>query len=430
MKTKETPHLNISRFRHFSELVSYFILGLMFLIILHFLVLIEIYSIKVSFEHLYFNFKWTKKIPFDVKRDAYYYKNYIHYPKYNSSYTQIISKNSTISGFFYHSAVAREYVRFIHMKQAYCTSAKAIAKNGIVFKFRTMRFGQQMPTKEAYDNIVFLFSPWGNVFAHWLQDCLPALFFIPEDIINKSKIMVPFKNYKSWLDLFNINESQVIYDTHNFYYAENLYFYNSVDSINGLCIYSFVKLVDFLRDKFELSSIKATRYVFSNKKKHEKRSISNLCEFLTRAQEEFPQYKWEWDEWDFLNLKGNAQNIATIKILVSPSGSKLYNTIYMNMNLTTGVCILNSKKYDSPNYALGLNFGIWQIGFTHRVGHESKWWKCNIQYGLVCLRRLLYAVENGKWPDDTFDDMREVFDLKKLFKESYSNLERPIPMFK
>ena len=374
------------------------------------------------------SFKWTRRVLFNITQDAYSYRNYIYFPSYNSSYSQLIDKNATKSGFFYYSAVAREYGRFIHLKQVYCTSEKAISKDGIVYKFLTMIYTKQLPTACAYDHIVFLYSPWGNIFAHWLQDCLPVLFLVPQEILNKSKIMVSFKNYRPWFDLFNISDSQVIYDLDHFYFAENLYFYNSVDSINGLCIHSFNKLVSFLKDKFELNKIKATRYVFSNKEKNEMRSIANLNEFYEKAQEVFPQYKWDWDKWDHNDLKGLAQTVASIKILVSPSGSKLYNSIYMNFNYTTGICIINSNKIDSPNYAMGLSLGIWQIGYTHKYEHYAKWWNCSIPYGLICLKRLLYVVDHGKWPNDTFDQMKEVFNLTKLFKDSYAHLDNALQM--
>ena len=101
----------------------------------------------------------------------------------------------------------------------------------------------------------------------------------------------------------------------------------------------------------------------------------------------------------------------------------------MHFNYTTGIYIINSQKYDSPNYAMGLSLGIWQIGYTHSFGHDSRWNDCNIPLGLKCLRRLIYVVDHKTWPDGTFDEMKEVFDLPKLFKESYAHLDRAIPMF-
>ena len=388
---------------------------------------------KPSFKssNIYPGMKWTKVSLLKLK-DAADGKDFIYFPTYNSSYSQIVSKNSTRSVCFYSSSIAREYVRYVHMTNAFCSSAKAVAKGDTIFWIGSQYFLDQLPTAGYYENIVFLYSPWGNIFAHWLQDCLPALLFIPHDIIEKSKIMISFKPEAAmqWLSLFNINESQILYDMDSWYYADNIYMYYSLDPISGLLLHSFAKLKDYLREKFNVNDIKASRFVFSNKNKNEWRSISNMNEFMEYVRENLPNYKWEYEEWNYSCLSCLAQNIATYKILISPPGSKLYYQIFMNPNFQCGICMISSLLIDGPNYGLGLAYEIWQIGFCNKFDHFARWKPCNIYYGLTSIKRLLHAVENGKWPENTFEDMREVFNLTEIFNESKNNLEKIIRLSK
>ena len=387
---------------------------------------------SVSIDDLYFGkiypgFLW-RKMSLLTLSDVEEGEDFIYYPDYNSSYTQLITKNSTKSICFYSSAVGREYSRYVHLTNAFCTSAKAVGKGETLYWIGTAYFTKQLPTCGIYDSIVFLYSPWGNIFAHWIQDCLPALLFIPSEIINRSKIMISFKPEPAmtWLKYFGINYSQIIYKRKAWCYTKNLYMYYSIDPVHGLTIHSFAKLRDFLRNRFQVDSIKATRYVFSNKKRHEARSISNLEEFLEYTKENLPQYNWEWDDWDYSLLSNVAQVVASIKILVAPSGSKIFYEIFMNQDYQCGICLISSMYMDCPNYALGLAYKIWQIGYCHNVTHWITWWPCDIEFGFTCVKRLLHAVEYGYWPEDTFEDMKEVFDMNKIFEDSKKNVNKLI----
>ena len=69
-------------------------------------------------------------------------------------------------------------------------------------------------------------------------------------------------------------------------------------------------------------------------------------------------------------------------------------------------------------------------GFANKFDHFAKWKPCNIHYGLTAIKRLLHALENGKWPKNTFDDMKEAFNLTQIFNESHSNLQKIIRISK
>ena len=363
-----------------------------------------------------FRFKGVRKLE---TSDTVEMKDFIYYPTYNSSYTQLVSKNNARGICFYTSAVGREYSRFVHMKNTYCTPRKGIGKDGYLIWTNHNIFNTTIPTLCSYKHILFLYSSWGDVFGHWLQDCMPALVCIPQEIINKSMIMVSvkFNTAVQWLAPFGIDKSRIISDKRYWYFAENLYLYYQLESNHGSTIHSMQKLIRVLRDKFKVNGIKGTKYVFSNKEKFERRSVSNFQDLFNQTIQRFPQYKWELQKWDYNHVSKLALEVASIKVLVSPSGSKCYYSIFMNHDLSCGIMMIMNKYVDYPNFGLGITLNIWQMAITHlNRSHWAKWNPCNISYSLTCIDRVLYAVKHKCWPKGTFNDMREAFDLNKIFK--------------
>ena len=69
---------------------------------------------------LYTDFRWNKIVML-TPEDACEYKEYIHYPKYNSSYTQIATKDFPSIICLYQSSILREYAKYVHLQNVYCT---------------------------------------------------------------------------------------------------------------------------------------------------------------------------------------------------------------------------------------------------------------------------------------------------------------------
>ena len=352
--------------------------------------------------------------------DTWEMKTFIYYPNYTSCYTQLVSRTANKSIAYYPSAVGREYSFYVHLKDMYCTPSKGIANNDNLILTNDLGLMAGFPkifSNETFEHIVFLYSSWGDVFGHWLQDCMPALLFIPQEIINKSMIMVSINlpTAKQWLEPFGINESRILSDTRYWYYTQNLYLYYQIEKFHGSTIYSMQKLINVLRDKFKVNDIKGTKYVLSNKRKEEYRSFSNFEDLFKETCKTFPKYPWEMEEWDYSNVSKLALQVAEIKVLISPSGSKTYYDIFMNHDLSCGILLLMAGSIDFPCFGLGITLDIWQIGMTNGdVWHWAKWIPCNITNALINTKRILYAVEHHKWPEGTFNDLREAFNLTKI----------------
>ena len=376
----------------------------------------------------YYSVNWTNLISIDNCLNVYRKKISIHWTTLNSSYLLLTPINCSESS-SYVSSFCREYSTFVHLKNVYCTSARAIATETSQIRVypAELKLTKQLPTKTAYENIVFLYSEYALNFGHFFTDTLPVLACLPNEIIKKSKIMVSFHiDYaQNFLALFDIPREQIIYDMDYWYFAKNLYLYYPLEPRSAFNVYSFPKMINYIKNKLDLNSIKGYRYVLSNKPKGVHRHIHNIYDFLSLLQREFPKYTWEFYDFQPENLTKLARTVASFKLWCAPSGSMMHNMVFMNSNYTSGVCLISSKRIDYANYAVVSQQYIWINGISSTAGIADKRGFCvDMFYGETCIRRLLYALEYKSWPSDTFNDMRGVvnFDyLMPIMKENVKN---------
>ena len=92
--------------------------------------------------------------------------------------------------------------------------------------------------------------------------------------------------------------------------------------------------------------------------------------------------------------------------------------MYMNKNYSTAICLIFGNRVDNVILTYFLVMEQWGNGFSNYCGHQQHETEknCDIPYGLTCVRRLLYALKYKKWPNSTFNDMKEAFDLKTINK--------------
>ena len=241
--------------------------------------------------------------------------------------------------------------------------------------------------------------------------------------------MISFNiNYaQNFLDLFGIPREQIIYDMNYWYYAKNLYLYYPLEPRSAFNVYSFPKMINFLKNKLNLYSIKGYKYVLSNKPKGVHRHIHNIYDFLTQLQNEFPKYIWEFYDFQPENLTRLARTVASFKLWCAPSGSMMYNMVFMNSNFTSGVCLISSKRIDYANYAVASQHQIWINGISSTADiYDSKGFYVDLYYGVTCIRRLLHALDFKYWPSDTFNDMRYVVDFTYLMPILRKNVKSNI----
>ena len=348
---------------------------------------------------------------------------------YTSSYHVLYPLNATNAIYSFVSPIIREYYRFLHCQNILCSPNKTfLTLTNKIINIYQVRFKmkQNLRIENTYEHIIYLYSSWGNVFGHFFIDALSALQKIPTEIINKSMIMVSFYNHNAieYLKLFDIQEDRILNDINYWYFAKNLYIIYPIEEIFGFIGSEFPNVVNILRNKLNVSLIKGSRYIFINRPKGTKRCISNFQEFFNYIQITIPSINWEIDEnFTYKDISEGAKRYATFKLLVTPTGSNTLNCLFMNTNYTTGVCFIYSRDYDFALAFTMIVFKIWANGFCNSFYHNVIGINnCNIFYGLTCIKRLLYALNNSVWPSETFNDMHEAFNLTEINNVMKKNL--------
>ena len=352
-------------------------------------------------------------------------EEHIHWINFTTSYHQIMPVKANGFVELYSSSIARELCRFIHIKDMYCCPNKGFAygdKQVIIYgKFSLPK----IDSIEYYENIVYLYSEWGNIFGHFVHDSLSQLIYIPKNIIEKSMIMITFNinSAMQFFELFNISKTQVLYDKNKWYFTKNLYMCYSIEPHNGFNMYSFPKIVKFLRKKLNVSKIQATRYIFMNRKKWEIRYILNFNDFYICAKNQYPTLKWEIENLNYSSLQNIANIFASIKLLVTPAGSHTIYMIFMNRNYTAGICLIQSEWIDLPNYITGYNNEIWINGFCNNWRHfDYTPHNCSISIGMRTLNNLYNAVIHQKWDNESEINMTKAFDFDAISTSTKSNI--------
>ena len=355
-------------------------------------------------------------------------KFYIRKSNFNSSYQLLCPKNASGAQEFYGSALTREFYRYIHIQNVYCTPDKMLATQSNLIQLYNIRLfvHNQKETKCGYDHIIYLYSSWGNVFGHFMHDCLSTILKIPKKLLDKSMIMISFdfKTAMQYLPYFNISRKKVIADKRFWYFAKNLYLFYPYEDCFGYMSYTYPKVIELLRKKTGVNSIRGTRYVFINRPPRAWRHVSNMIEFYNLTKQHFPKYPWELlENPSYKNLKNISKEFASFKYVVAPSGSNCVNMLYMNRNYTTGICLIHSKVADYPIYSNVLDSQIWAIGFCNYWGQFEKGTNnCDILFGLYCIKKLLYALTFGKWPKFSYEYMTEAFNFEFLYNLAENNI--------
>ena len=359
-------------------------------------------------------------------------KFYIEKTNYTTSYHLLCPKNTSGIQIFYGSTLTREFYRYIHLQNIYCTPQKMLATHQSLIKLYNMTTNtitfvtQQKETKCGYEHIIYLYSAWGDVFGHFMHDCLSTILKIPKELLDKSMIMISF-DYNAaiqYLHYFNISKKQVLANKNYWYFAKNLYLFHPYEEGYGYIGHTYSKVIELLRIKTGANSIKGTRFVFINRPPKTWRHITNLLEFYSVTKIYLPKYPWELIENpSYKNLKNISKEFASFKFVVAPSGSNCVNMLYMNRNFTTGMCLIHADAADYPIYANALVSQIWVIGFCNYWGQWDNCDRyCDIQFGIFCINKILYALSYGSWPSDTYKYMFEAFDFPLLYKHAKENV--------
>ena len=188
-----------------------------------------------------------------------------------TSIHQLIPKNATKTTQLFARAVVRESSELVHMVNTFCSPYEVAYPPYIIrCGYHGKIINESFPTGGIYENILFLYSKHGSCFGHFMHDSVAGIILTPQEIIDKSMIMISFQNRTLYEEIFgylNISKDKIIpTDNYSWYFAKNLYVKYPTEPHNAYNIYSYPKLIEILRDKTGANSIVGYRYIFFEQK--------------------------------------------------------------------------------------------------------------------------------------------------------------------
>ena len=186
-----------------------------------------------------------------------------------------------------------------------------------------------------YDEVIcignlYTYNNWGHTF----QDFLQPLLLFPISILKKSKILQTFlPSIKEIISFFGISSEQIIPISEN----ECIYC-NIIHTITPKAFLDFyadlgLKLKNIFFEKFQLKSLTAKLYCFSNRPVTAYRHITNFDDIFNVVQNSFSNISFIKINDSFPTIKENAVLFAQIKFLFSATGSNLIKTYFMQNEL-------------------------------------------------------------------------------------------------
>ncbi|EAX92573.1 hypothetical protein TVAG_316370 [Trichomonas vaginalis G3] len=268
---------------------------------------------------------------------------------------------------------------------------------------------------------LIIFNPYEN-FGHFILDFMCGLMFIPDEVFEEGKVLSPKLNQPMdivlrWIGILGYGdkiEFKEFADTEQVL-CDKLYICTHYIEAFGYANKGLPMMRHKFYDKFNLHNQIPTRFVVINKESH-KRRILNMDELVNNLtlHTKLPDgEKWVVEKYDFTNLTNNVMIYSTIKCLVSPCGSHLYNAVVMHE--FTGMLILCGNLIDNCNAQMTAALGIMNIQVGHRViPHDGEVKNpYDAERCAKCAQRLIEALENKK-----FNDMK---DLEQIDNMKYFN---------
>lgn len=198
--------------------------------------------------------------------------------------------------------------------------------------FRAKNFPQSF-SYTAVESAVAVMHEYGWFFAHWMCDFLPRLLVIPDEILQKSKIIVTNGAgfaYKA-LSFVNLTSDHLLAPSPgSAVFCQNLY---TVDPL--YCTHFVGYLLINMRNKFKqkayLDSNQPTEYIFYNRENAEFRNIGNYDEILKAIKANMPECNWK-----NVNIPSGlieqARLFNSFKVFFAMHGAAFSNTLFMQPN--------------------------------------------------------------------------------------------------
>ncbi|OHT05399.1 hypothetical protein TRFO_06003 [Tritrichomonas foetus] len=240
---------------------------------------------------------------------------------------------------------------------------------------------------KIYQSAICLGHQHSSDFGHWFLEVLPAYAIMPEEILKKSVVVVPFKRefVIFGFEFIGVKEEQIVEGDNIPIFA---YHYYTMDYTfcGDLNKYLIAKMRQMFIERFNLAKEPPTEYVTFNRP-NMSRCIGNYKHLRNELREKWPSIKFS-DGIYYKSLKDQAVYFDKIKFLFAVHGSVLANIIFMQPN--TVVVDLQMEQWL-------LSF-LWLSAYTGKfmvVGRDPRISWRGIKPNIIDLKYAVSLIEAG-----------------------------------
>ena len=295
---------------------------------------------------------------------------------------------------------------YICLKNAIVNRVGAIIINGTLYQVpgpNSNSFCFPGKIVEEYDSVIVLSTRFATMFGHWIKDTLSPFLLIPQDVRDRSYMLIGGKPYFALetLDILGFNTSRAIILPNDVDYV----FAKECHTVYGkrafLCHFgtALMNLSRIFRERLNLSNSPASVYAIFNRPINKRRHITNFKDLIERVTTQLFEYKWEIWPPQMNSVKEAAVKWNGAKIVMCPTGSNMANAIFMQKY--SGLCTICAEWYDYSVVGLGQIMCVYQVMFSadkwQHFGNCSA--PLDIDYAVDMLARTVYVVNNRRWPD-------------------------------
>ncbi|EAY23505.1 hypothetical protein TVAG_071690 [Trichomonas vaginalis G3] len=283
-------------------------------------------------------------------------------------------------------------------------SSSQISDETLSFKLNNQDNGDHtmMQTSGEIDELVFYRQVFW-MYGHNIHDFLCAMMYVPQDLVERGfKVNSPplhHQNTQRLLVFLGYNVTFV--DVSKQKFVHTLWLINNFEYAHGYTAGGLDRLRKLIKTKVDFNLIKPTRFVISDRPKGSGRNfddINKLYEAISSGTKIDEGCKWEIDDTKFSSpVETIVKFWQSIKVLVAPCGSGIYNSIFMHDKC--GMCLMFTTQVDEPNLQLCANLRFFLIGVIHpKTPHSSQGvFPVNVSAMVKYTQRVVDAVNAGHW---------------------------------
>ena len=300
-------------------------------------------------------------------------------------------------------AMYREKVEFYHLKNAFVNPYyDIILSNGdYLYMLRNFLWGPDdqdqsvLETSRCYEHVIFIPFYFQNFFGHVINDGIGGLLSMPRWVWMLHPVIVTSADKELVYLFMKFADIPIVPVKGDWVFGANVYICKAAEPWHGFGIHYFQDIKRKIQEYYQLDKITPTLYRFLNKE-YGTRHFLNMDEMVATARN-ITNIDWQYMHNKYLDRLLHARTLASIKILVVPGGSIIFNTVYMKDY--SGTVILMASFIDMPNFATNFYNKIWTIAVHHsNMNHYEGPGYGDIPRIMDAIQKMIYTVDNQKFP--------------------------------